>query len=711
MEVTGGWSLRASNARLRCLADAIGHLQAARSQDRVMDILRRTAHRLCDADGICVVRRGGDQCHYAEEEDASPFPRGQHSELLSRVAELAMRQRRTAVVADAHADPRIPKDDLDPAFVRSLVAVPVGAEAPEAAIGVYWSRIHMPDREEVSALEALARSAAGAFRAIDLLASLTRAKERAEELHEQARRDLAERERAEEALRASEASFRAIADLVPDLLWHNDTLADVDWYNRRWQDYTGLPLEAARGLGWLKAVHPEDRPASLARFRHAVETGTPVEHEHRIRGADGRYRWFLARAEPVRDAHGAITAWYGAATDIDGQRTAIEALGRSEAALRAARDEAERARAAAEEADRAKSRFLAAASHDLRQPVMAAGLYVDQLARRLKDRDARMLADMVRASLDGLRGLLNGLLETARLEAGAVWPEVTAFALDDLLQRLSVEFEAQALASRLWLQVPHTLAVVRTDCLLLELMLRNLIGNALKYTRRGGVTVEAVEEGGSVRIEVRDTGIGIPADQLGRIFEDFYQVDDAGQGGGFGLGLATVRRAAAVLGYEVEVRSEPGRGSTFSIRVPLVPQPEARPGPAREAAGTVGLAGYTVLVAEDDPLIAEALGLEFREWGLDVVRVAGLAETRACVAGREAPVDLVVSDYQLGDGNGMEAIRAVRSRWRVPAILLTGDTGIEVLQRTRDEEVRLLHKPVLGPDLARAVAQALHNGP
>jgi signal transduction histidine kinase len=451
MEVTGDRSLRAGDARLRCLADAIEHLQAAGSRDRVTDILRRAAHRLCDADGVCVVRRGGEQCHYVEEGDVGPVPRGQHLPLLSRVADLAMRQRRTVVVADAHGDPRIPRDDLGPAFVRSLVAVPVGGEAPEASIGVCWSRIHMPDREEVSALEALARSAAGAFRAIDLLSSLTSAKERAEELHEQARRDLAERERVE-------------------------------------------------------------------------------------------------------------------------------------AALRAARDEAERARAVAEEADRAKSRFLAAAGHDLRQPVMAAGLYVDQLARRLKDRDARMLADMVRASLDGLRGLLNGLLETARLEAGAVRPEVTAFALDDLLQRLSVEFEAQALASRLWFQVPHTLAVVRTDCLLLELMLRNLIANALKYTRRGGVTVEAVEEGGSVRIEVRDTGIGIPPDQLGRIFEDFYQVGDASASPPCG-----VRSPCSGTRW----RCAPNRGAAppSSSGCPSFPSPRRGPGPLGRRPGPSGWRG------------------------------------------------------------------------------------------------------------------------
>lgn len=563
METTADRSLHASNARLLCLVEAIEHLQAASSPAGVMDVMRRAARRLSDADDVRIVLR--------KEDEAAP--EGPASPLLSAVAGWARSGRRTVVVTDVEADPRIPQEAREPAAPGSLVAVPVGAEG-EAVTLIRWARPRTPDPAEVSALEALARSAAGAIRTLDLLSSLTRAKDRAEALHAQALRELEERERAEEALK------------------------------------------------------------------------------------------------------------------------------RSEAALRAARDEAE-------EANRAKSRFLATASHDLRQPVMAAGLYVDLLTRRLRDNDARALADMVQVSLDGLRGLLNGLLETARLEAGVVRPEVTAFALDDLLQRLSVEFETQVLAARLWLQVPHTLAVVRTDVLLLELMLRNLIGNALKYTVQGGVTVEAVEEGDSICIEVRDTGPGIPAEEQGRIFEDFFRTHAAaGRAKGFGLGLATVRRAAELLGHEVTVRSEPGQGAVFRVRVPRAVEGGVSDRQAVEVEPRRP-SGRTVLVAEDDPLIAEALGLEFGEWGLDVVKTGGLAETRACVEARDLPVDLVVSDYLLGDGDGLEAIRVVRERWPVPAILLTGNTAAEVLRRARDEEVLLLHKPVLGPDLARAVAEAL----
>ena len=237
---------------------------------------------------------------------------------------------------------------------------------------------------------------------------------------------------------------------------------------------------------------------------------------------------------------------------------------RAEEAARAARDEAERANAD-------KSRFLAAASHDLRQPVQAASLFLGMLERRNLDPETRDLVGMVASSLEGLRGMLNGLLEVARLEAGIVDPQLREFPIDDLLHRLGSEFEEQARAKRLWLQVPPAPLIVSSDPLLLELILRNLISNAIKYTERGGVTVECREQAGAALIEVTDTGRGIPKDKFTEIFEDFRQLDNPARdrARGFGLGLATVNRVARLLGYDIQIRSELGRRFGLLLQMPL----------------------------------------------------------------------------------------------------------------------------------------------
>ena len=250
--------------------------------------------------------------------------------------------------------------------------------------------------------------------------------------------------------------------------------------------------------------------------------------------------------------------------------------------------------------------------------------------------------------------------------------------------------------------------VVVADASFIHMVLRNLIGNALKYTRRGGVSVEAVEEDTAVRIDVRDTGPGIPKDLLDRIFEDFYQAGDpAGQSRGFGIGLATVRRAAQALECRLEVQSEPGRGSVFSVWLPKAkkaapPEPEPAPMPAEE-----DLSGYTILMVEDDVLIGMAMEMELKDTGLTIVRANSVAAAQDRLNEQTTPIDLVLSDYQLGDGNGLEVIGTVRERWPAPAILLTGDTAPDVLQQARRASVHLMHKPIANRALRQAIAEIL----
>jgi PAS domain S-box-containing protein len=693
-----GDGLERSNARLRCLASAMERIQAAGSRDAVMGAVRDAASLLCGADGVSIVMREGDRCNYVDERAIAPLWRGQSFPMNSCVSGWAMLHGRTAVVPDVHEDVRTPSRIYQPTFVKSLVTVPIGQDAPDAAIGVYWAERRDPEDEEVAALEALARAAATALRAIGLLESLKAAKDKAQRAHATALAELAEREKAEMALRASEARFRALGEAIPQLIWTSRDGGDWTWASRQWLAYTGQRGDEPLALGWLESVHADDRSATMEAWSQAPGRGI-LEVDHRLRRSDGTYRWFQTRALPIHGTGDGPALWCGACTDVS-------AFKEAEDTLRSARDEAEKA-------NRAKSHFLASASHDLRQPVTAAFLYMDVLSRRLTDPGDIEMADRVRLSLDGLRGLLDGLLEIARLEAGVVRPNPAAFGLEELFRRLSGEFEGQARVTLLRLRVPATHAAVLTDRVMLEIVLRNLMGNALKFTDRGGVSVEATEEpeggehGGMVRIDVHDSGRGIPPDQLDRIFDDYYQVGDlTAPAAGFGIGLATVRRIADMLGYRISVNSRMGHGSIFSVWVPSAPTaarletPEATP-----ATPVSAHRQSSVLMVEDDPIIAAALQLEMRDWGLDVTKVSSLKELRARV-GADA-FDLVISDYRLGDGDGFEAIAEIRGRAVIPAILLTGDTAPDVILRAERDGIRLLNKPLTGADLKRAIDEAL----
>jgi PAS domain S-box-containing protein len=508
--------------------------------------------------------------------------------------------------------------------------------------------------------------------------------------------DVTARHDAEDALRESERRFRTLAESISDVFYMTDldrgTLMYLSpAYDKVWgRSAADLQADLA---SFIDTIHPDDHAKFLS-GKKAQEQGEPIVVEYRIVRPDGSIRWIFDRSFLIPGAFGRQAA--GVASDITERKQA-------EAALRTAHNEAEKA-------SQAKSRFLAAASHDLRQPVTAASLYMDLLQRRLQDPEHQSLANLVRTSLDGLLGLLNGLLEIARLDAGIVRPDVQTVVLDDMLGRLSAEFEAQAGAAGLWLNAPRSKACVSTDPLLLELILRNLIGNALKYTRRGGVSVEALEEDAAIRIDVRDTGPGIPGDLLDRIFEDFYQAGEpAGQTRGFGIGLATVRRAAQALNCRLKVESEPGQGSVFSVWLPRSQEATPRkPAPAmRPTTSTKDLSGHTILMVEDDLLIGMALAMELEEIGISVVEANSVASARARLDEQTTPIDLVLTDYQLGDGNGLEVIEAIRKRWRVPAILLTGNTAPAILQQAQKKAIRLIHKPVPDRALQRAVAELL----
>jgi signal transduction histidine kinase len=360
----------------------------------------------------------------------------------------------------------------------------------------------------------------------------------------------------------------------------------------------------------------------------------------------------------------------------------------------------EQACEAAERADQEKSRFLAIASHDLRQPVHALGLFAATLEKRLQGSDEEPLVRNVMRSIDGLERSFNAMLDISRLDAGTVEPNIQQFPLRDVFRRLHMHYAGQAEAAGLGLRFSPGGKSVSSDPQLLERILGNLIQNALKYTEQGGVVVVARSTATHTNLEVWDTGVGIRGPELPRIFEEFYQVGhgERSRSQGLGMGLAIVKRLAHLLGYRLTVVSRPGRGTMFRLSIPVGGLPEIQDVTA--AADTLPMSVMqprSVLVIDDEEPIREGLRILLEEWGYCAVVAASAAEAEHTVQALQAPPDLILSDLHLGEGpDGIAAIEAVRQRLghEVPAILVTGDTSHQELRRCTESGHTVLFKPL-----------------
>lgn len=374
---------------------------------------------------------------------------------------------------------------------------------------------------------------------------------------------------------------------------------------------------------------------------------------------------------------------------------------RDAATIALERDRAERLRAQKESAEAesvAKSRLLASASHDLRQPLHALALFSERLVRAAGGSPLQGLAERIHASAAALTSMFDTLLDLSRLEAGTVEPQVEDLELDGLLGRLADEFRELARAKGLELAFEPSRARVRSDPVLLGRILQNLLANAVRYTERGRVSLRALREGSEVAIEVQDTGPGIPAERRADVFREFVRLPGAAGSDGLGLGLSIVERTASLLGHRLELRSRLGEGSTFRVLVP------AAPARAQEATPRPAGAPPLIVLVEDDPAILEALGGLLESWGCRVVPADSLAAALDALSRVGVAPAAIVADYRLGDGTGLEAIRAIRSAAgrEVPAVVVTGETGGESLRAIRATRLPHLQKPV-PPARLRAV--------
>lgn len=410
------------------------------------------------------------------------------------------------------------------------------------------------------------------------------------------------------------------------------------------------------------------------------------------------------RTEYQRDGGAALEIFQSAMPD--GSRvltyTDISETKRREAAL-------ESARRAAEQANSAKTRFLAAASHDLRQPIHALGLLFATLSDRVKNQDSMELMASIEESIDAVESMLNSLLDISKLDAGVVRPNVGRVHMWPLLRRLDTAFHPLANETGNRLRVRSTDLVVQSDAAMLEQVLANLVSNALRYTDKGKVLVCPRRRGDMLRIEVYDTGPGIAEDQFENIFLEFHQLGnpERNRRRGLGLGLAIVKRAVEILCHPLEVRSVVGKGSRFTVTVPI-PEAVTENNKTDEVSATPGseIEGRRVLVLDDDINVLEAMRGLLTRWGCEVIAVPSLGDAEQTVRETADAPDILIVDYRLkGCASGLDAIAALEALTgsRIPALVVTGDTAPDRLREAEASGYPLLHKPVKPASLRTAM--------
>ncbi len=382
--------------------------------------------------------------------------------------------------------------------------------------------------------------------------------------------------------------------------------------------------------------------------------------------------------------------------------------------LRIEKQAADAARREAEIANRAKTQFFTAASHDLRQPLHAMGLFAEALRQKSHDKEVAPLVNSINESVDALEGLFSELLDITRIDSGGVDVQPQSFEVGEILRKLRLHFEPTAFEKGLALRLRGHRRVVHADPLLVERILRNLVSNAIRYTNDGTVLVSCRQRGDKALLQVWDTGLGIRPEEQAKIFDEFYQVPNTGvvqahQRKGLGLGLAIVRRLADLMGAPLALRSTPGRGSVFTLELPLgkVARSPAATVPGKGPVGLT-LAGRLVVIVEDEPAVRSGLEVLLQGWGAEIASFDSVASAGAWAHGCDPQLvqpDLLIVDYRLEQGRtGIDAIVALRERFdaKVPAIVVTGSTMTGHDKEAQDHDFHVLIKPVL-PNKLRAM--------
>jgi PAS domain S-box-containing protein len=506
----------------------------------------------------------------------------------------------------------------------------------------------------------------------------------------------------EERMRRAEERLATLANAMPQLVWIGRTDGTMEYVNRRLCEYTGISEAAAKLPDtWANVIHPQDRDQSMATWSEATAKGEPYSLEHRLRGHDGEYRWFLVRAQPERDPAGRIARWYGTSTDIDEAKRLEKHLVATEAALR--------------EVDMRKDLFLATLSHELRNPLAPIRNAAQILSSpALPPQRLQWAQTVIQRQVKHMAWLLDDLLDVARITQGKLELKKARVALTSIVDA-AVEAARPLLDDKkhnLIVNLPSAAPILEADPLRLSQVLSNLLTNAAKYTNPGGhIELSGHVEANTVRLTVKDDGIGIPAESLERIFDMFSQVDSrsAHSDGGLGIGLSLVKGLVELHGGTTEAASAGiAKGSVFTVRLPLTAESPAGAAAERAEDEHRAVAGLKVLIADDNRDAADSLAMLLELDGHEV-RVAHGGRAALALAQAFRPA-VVLLDIGMPDLNGYDVASTLRREpWgsAIHLVALTGWGQDDDRRRSKDAGFdRHLTKPLDPRALSEVLSKA-----
>ena len=506
--------------------------------------------------------------------------------------------------------------------------------------------------------------------------------------------DITDRKVLEADLAASESRFRVIVEKSPVMIWRSDRHGRCDFFNETWLEFRGRRFDQEAGRGWIEGIHPDDSARRIETFRRAMEDFEPFEVVYRLQRFDGEPRWVTDQASPYYDGSGVFLGFLGSAIDITA-RIELEAK--------------------LEQQSQHKSRLMAALSHDARTPLNAVVLSARLLESQVKDQDDPEVKECLRTIRNAVRNvldLLSDLLDLSRIDAGATLAELSRFTLRDTLAECLSSIEPQARAKGLDIEFDDdSIGQTRlnTDRAKFKQILSNLLSNALRYTEAGSIRLFASIDDQSVRIGVQDTGIGIAAQDQARIFDEFAVLEHPNRvrGEGTGLGLAICHRLANLLQGEIRLTSEPGRGSQFTLALPVSVITEETEPAATPSASPAGDSTGAILIAEDHADSRRTMAKVLRRLGYRVLEASNGHEVLSLVQ-TERPM-VILMDVNMPEMDGVEATLALRRDPRfqdLPIFALTGDVSVINQSRISDAGVNgFLEKPVTWEKLEAALEQ------
>ncbi|CAK9889305.1 Sensor histidine kinase RcsC [Pseudomonas fluorescens] len=526
--------------------------------------------------------------------------------------------------------------------------------------------------------------------------------------------DITERYQHAEALSESERWIRLITDHVPALIAYLNAELVYEFTNKVYEQWYCWPPGVMLGQN-LREVHSPEHYQRLEGYIERALAGESVTFECAETHVNGQQRYMLRSYVPNRLANGEVVGIFVLIRDITERRRTAEALHQAyqnlEVRVRERTAELNKAKQDAEQANLSKTKFLAAVSHDLLQPLNAARLFTSALLEQSSANPA--LVRNVSNSLDDVESLLGTLVDISKLDAGVIKADLATFAVSDLLDNLAAEYAHAAASEGLCLAYVPCGVSVHSDIQLLARILRNLLSNAIRYTPRGRVLLGCRRRGKALWIEVWDTGIGIAEERREEVFQAFKRgdVQRPDQDRGLGLGLAIVDKIAGILGHRLQLRSVPGKGSVFAIEVPRsrhTPKRVAEPDlsePLRER-----LDGARIWVLDNDAAICAGMRTLLEQWGCEVVTALSEQDLARQVAINHAPADLLIADYHLDNGrNGVDAVAAINAQRRTPlaTLMITANYSNELKQQVRECGHTLMHKPVRPMKLKAAISHLL----